>query len=901
MRTAVLASVCVPVPALASGPAEDPGAVLERIVRPELLNEATITYPPALAELESPPVGSVVVKFTIGTDGVPKELAVLEGLHPELDALALAAVAKLRYRPAMLDGDAIEVVNRIAIAFTPPEPEPEPEPEPPPDAAVRTPEPVPDDEEPPPQAELGPVRIDGVILEAGQRTPIEGATVLAVPAREDAELGHVRKRDYTPESAPAWTAGATTDPSGAFALRGVPGGKVKLVVIAPGFERIEFIEALPEGEALSVKYFVTRSPSNPYRTEVMAENPREEVARRSITVAEINAIPGTQGDALKSIQNFPGVARSPFGIGFLAIRGTGANDSAIYLGYHEIPTLFHFGGITSVFNSDILERIDFIPGNFDPRYGDAIGGVVDVTPRAGRRDGYHGYVDSDVFDTGVLVEGKVGKGSFALSGRRSYIDVLLPVFVPDDAGLDLTVAPRYYDYQALFDYPVGGGTLKIRGFGSDDRTVLVAANPNDVDVDDRNQFETTSYFHRADIIYEKRHGPWFFLITPSYRYDYFDLGIGGLLDIKTRAHNLNGRAEVRRRLGSRAALTVGTEYQSYWYQADVEAPPLPNADDPGSNDERLSTTTHGFTAIPALYAQVALDVTPSFTLYPGVRAAYYTAPFQVATFDPRVRFGWQVAENTTLKGGVGLYSQGPTAVEANRVFGNPRVGPERSLQTSIGVAHKFPFDITLDATVFFNYLFDGVVPSAGLVHDSRTGVAAERYANTEVGRVYGLEVLVRKALTRNVFGWLSYTLFRSERRDRPGEPYHLFDFDQTHMLTLIGVYKLPKNWQVGARFRLISGNPYRPVIDGVYDANQGSYIPVYGAPNSERMPMFHQLDIRVDKKWIWKRLSFMVYLDVLNVYNAQNVEFWNRSFDQRSRNAIPSLPIIPSLGFKLEF
>src|SRR5690606_11179096 len=151
-----------------------------------------------------------------------------------------------------------------------------------------------------------------------------------------------------------------------------------------------------------------------------------------------------QGDALKAIQNFPGVARAPFGIGLLVIRGSDPTDSAVFLGEHEIPQLFHFGGLTSVLNADVISQIDYIPGNFDARYGDAIGGVIDVKTRPGRRDGYYGYVDSDLFDTGVMVEGPVGKGSFVLSGRRSYIDLLLPAVLPDDAGLEVAVASRYY-------------------------------------------------------------------------------------------------------------------------------------------------------------------------------------------------------------------------------------------------------------------------------------------------------------------------------------------------------------------------------------------------------------------------------------------------------------------------
>ena len=615
---------------------------------------------------------------------------------------------------------------------------------------------------------------------------------------------------------------------------------------------------------------------------------------------EINALPGTQGDALKAVQNFPGVARSPFSIGFIVVRGTGPNDSAIYLGHHEIPQLFHFGGLTSVFNSDIVERIDFIPGNYDSRYGDALGGIIDVTPRAGRRDGFHGYIDSDVFDTGVLVEAPLGKGSFALAGRRSYIDLLLPVFIPDDAGLDLTLAPRYYDYQALFDYPLGDGVLSIRGFGSDDRTILVAADPNEVETDDRDRFQTTQFFHRADVAYEKKKGPWSFLITPSYRYDQLQLGIGDLLNFNLRTHSLTGRAELRHKIGRRSAIRLGTEYRSAWFDVDVEAPPLPDSTS-GSTDDRFAVSVDGFTVIPALYSTLELGLSDDFTLYPGLRAAYYTAPFNTATFDPRLRFGWQVADKTTLKGGTGLYSQAPQPVETNDVFGNPRIGPERSLQNSLGVLQEFAYGINLDATVFFNYLFDNVAPSSSVIVQPDGNVAPENFANTQVGRVYGLEILARKELTSNVFGWVAYTISRSERRDTPSDEYALFDFDQTHILTLIGVVRLPKNWQAGARFRLVSGNPYTPITGSVYDATGGFYVALEGTPNSRRFPTFHQLDLRVDKKWIWRRVSLALYLDVQNVYNAQNVEFWNYAYDFSGRVPIASLPIIPSLGMKFEW
>jgi len=573
----------------------------------------------------------------------------------------------------------------------------------------------------------------------------------------------------------------------------------------------------------------------------------------------------------------------------------------VFLGSHEIPQLFHFGGLTSVFNADLLERIDFVPGNFDSRYGDALGGIIDVRPRKPRKDGFHGYIDSDVFDTGVLMEGPVGKGSIAGSARRSYIDLLVPVLVPDDAGLDLTLAPRYWDYQLLFDYPLGGGDFGIRAFGSDDRLTLVASDPNDVSTDDRNRFESVTYFHRADLVYEKRKAGWEFLIVPSYRYDYFQLGLGSLVKIGIGAHNLDNRVEISRRLSRRAELRVGTELRAAFFDVAVTSPPPSTGFGPPPSSSVLTTRVQGTTVTPSVYTTFVLSPTPSFTLYPGVRWTWYAGFYKRGSVEPRLRAAWQVADRTTLKAGVGMYNQAPQPVEFSDVFGNPRIGLERAVQTSVGVTQTFPRGFSLDGTAFFTYLWDEVAQSPAIVRRADGVVGPEVFANSQVGRTYGLEILARKELTRRLFGWVAYTLNRSERKPRPGEPYAVADFDQTHILTLIAVVRLPKNWQVGGRFRLVSGNPNTPVVGASYDSSQGGYLPINGKLNSERYPAFHQLDLRVDKNFVWRRVKLAIYLDVQNVYNHQNVEFWNYSFDFSQRAAIAGLPIIPSLGTKLEW
>lgn len=896
---------------LAEVHAQDPGALVD----PVLLNSAEIAYPEALRRQARPPSGRVVVKFVVGIDGAPRELAVTEGVHPELDALALAAVASLRYSPGLLNDRPVEVVKSVGIDIAAPPPLPPEEQGKPADPKAAGAGPakieVSEGTAAPVAAKIaaedggvageGPVRLTGVLLEAGQRIPVSGASVLVVPAPDDAEVGEVTKKVYGEDPPPKWTMRAITRTDGTFELRGVPNGKIRVVALAQGYDRFEQVEEIKQGARVEVKYFQRRLVVNPYRTVVSARrNEPEEVSRRTISVQEINNLPGTQGDALKAIQNFPGVARPPFGAGLLVIRGAAPADSRTYLGYHEIPQLFHFGALSSTFNSDIIAQIDFIPGNFDSRFGDAIGGIINVNPRKGRRDGFHGYVDADIFDAGLLFEGPVGKGSFALSGRRSYIDGVLRVAVPADAGLGLTQAPRYYDYQALFDYPLGGGEFSVRWFGSDDRFKLVAEPPNDTTMTGNNSASTAILFHRFDLVYRKQDGPWDFLITPSFNYQALRGKFGDAFEFNFPNTGFSFRSEAARQLSERAALRVGTELQAGRYDIEAKAPSFPAEAGLGSTGVYNVGDLSQSYATPALYTTATIQLGDKFTLLPGGRLTYYAIQLKKMAVDPRLRFMWQVAENTTIKGGVGLYSQIPDIINLNPIWGNPRASIERGVHTSLGVAQTFEdIGLTVEATGFYKYVMDRSTSSNRLITAPDGTIRLENFANQGTGQIFGGELLIRKALTKKFFGWISYTLMRSVIKAAPGEEYKPFAFDQPHILTLIAVYKLPKNWQVGGRFRLVSGNPTTLYSDSVYHADSDDYEPVTGVAG--RLPTFHQLDLRVDKTFVFKRVMLNVYLDVINVYNRQNGEAIVYSFNLQQNQVQAGLPIIPSLGMRLEY
>src|SRR6185437_6856692 len=169
-----------------------------------------------------------------------------------------------------------------------------------------------------------------------------------------------------------------------------------------------------------------------------------------------------------------------------------------------------------------------------------------------------------------------------------------------------------------------------------------------------------------------------------------------------------------------------------------------------------------------------------------------------------------------------------------------------------------------------------------------------RYESTGIGAAYGLEVFLRHELSKNFFGWLAYTLQYSQQRDKPGTPWYYTMFDERHILTIIGQYRWGNGWSLGTRFRLVTGSPTTPVEFATYQADKQNYTANYGTPNSARLPIFNQLDFRVDKVWLFNTWQIGVYLDVQNIYNRQNPDFIRFDYRFVTSETIPDIPILPT-------
>lgn len=752
-------------------------------------------------------------------------------------------------------------------------------------------------------------RLLGRVRVAGEREPVEGARVIVVPA----------SHPPTAQAPPPWTLGTTTDADGRFAIPGIPAGAVRVVVLREGLDRLEQEATVVGDAAVAIELYPPRDLDDDYRTVVTGDRSVQRGEPRSTLLSreEVQTLPGTQGDALRALQNLPGVARPPGGLGLLVLRGAPPWQSLTMLGEHPVPRAFHALPFAAVVQSEALDGLELMPSNAPARYGPLTGGVVRLHPRRPRRDGTHGHAELDIAGANASVEGPVGTGSYLVAARRGWLDAVL-------AGAERVIErqgfmlPALWDYQAWLVLPfVGDGELELRAFGAGDRVRNRFFDYQTQTI--QTAFEIRSQFHRFDLVGRWQVGRTKLLLSPALRIGQDFVSVLNYLTVQRRELVPGWRAELETRIAPRARLLVGTDGTVSPYKARTSYL--------DSLSEVLGVRNHSGVEINGGAFAIVHFGDDRWRVSPGVRAQAFTFDEERhAALDPRVNARFALGDRVDLDLGLGRYSQpaitqvslsgnlvenliddlAPTIVLPPALVSSfePRVPfDEGTVGLRVITANQASASVELELPQQLDLRVGGFVRSVhdpGGLHPDDPGLGVSGTATT--GLDYGGELLLRRRISRRLYGWVAYTLMRSQRRSADGAIPG--DFDQPHNLVALLSYRLPRGWRIGGRFRVTSGNPYRPVVGVAELDEQGSAnrsTPIFGPINSERFPVFHQLDVRVDKRWVLSRASITGYLDVQNVYNRQNVEAWIYQHDFRGRIGALGLPIFPSLGMRVDF
>jgi TonB family protein len=787
---------------------------------PRATSATDIPYPAAAPAHEQPIV--VTVKLLVDVAGTVQRVDLVTPPQPPFDDAVIAAARAFTFEPAKHDGAPVPVEITFTHTFQPPPPPPPP---------------VPVDAAPPRTSVLR-----GKLVQAGTRAPVNGATVTA----------QVGGRRYE----------ADADNRGRFELP-LPPGAVKIIVTAPGHNTFLQEESLAGAQALAVTYIVEKDSYDPYEIVVVDEQRREEVSRISLRGKEIKQVPGTFGDPFRVVQTLPGVASAMSLLPFPIVRGASPSSTGFLLDGTRVPLLYHLLSGPSVIHPNFIDEIQFYPGGAPVPYGGYTAGIVDGRTARARRDEHLLDFDANLLQLGGLVRQPVETlgGTLTVAGRYGYPGVLLSLATND-------ISLSYWDYQLRFD----GGTPRrgwtVFAFGAQD--TLSTPSPS-ADPDDTSPTLEPSLvlgFHRLDLRYHDTRGK----LTTQAR-----LVLGR---DRTRSQgtdftmwNVEPSLAAHYQVDKTLVLVAGIE--GALRDVNQGAAMVEDANAASMITGRLDKFYNGAVLTEALWRP-----TKQWLIRPGVRAEVYAdGTTTKPAVDPRLTARYALARRELdevppdsddsavwLKGSAGIYHQPPRFVLPlpGLDLMPLEYGLLRSYQTSLGIEVPLAKGFQLTTEGYFNYMdptiFDLSVNEDSVITDANTTIITtgeadpmaegqelfDRLTKPQKGRAFGLEVLLRRQSKHGLFGWISYTLSRSERR-RAGE-YVPYDFDRSHLVNLVAGLPLRRNWDIGLRLQYQSGKPLT-TTSGYNTARTAGYV---------------RFDVRVDKRVVWRDWLLDFYVDVTN-------------------------------------
>jgi hypothetical protein len=613
-----------------------------------------------------------------------------------------------------------------------------------------------------------------------------------------------------------------------------------------------------------------------------------QVSERTLKGDEARRVPGAGGDIVRALAALPGAVTPNDFLANLLVRGGGFDDNLILLDGVPAPYPFHFGGLESVFNASLLQEAVFLPGAFDVRFGDTLGGVLDLHTRRAP-DGLSGEAGLSAIQASAMLG--VGAGSVRAQGsyRRGWFDLVLP---PDASFVGV---PRWQDYHGQLSIGLWGGELNVLAFGSRD-SLVVKGGPGSTD----SRFE--SAFDALGAGWRSGPGEFRWELRGAASLADVDLDLGPDLTLRRQPYAFSGTFEADWRPDEHQ-VNGGAQWQQTNTMLRGAFARLPVELGTGVDFSSLSRTAIdalGRKAVSSLWLQDRWQLLPQAAMSLGARYDQIDISSEFH-FSPR----WALElgpywEATTFRVGVGDYFQSPNALETVPGWGSgqARASEVRSYTVSVqqGLGSS---ELRLEAyhKDFEHRIPDTVVPTGVTYNPTVTLNAAS------TGSAEGAEALLRLPKIGFLGGWLSYA-WSSVLRGSPVTGYYDADFSQPHVGSAVLEARLPWGLELGTRWRIATGIPYTPILSRSYDSTTGRWVPTFGATNSARLPTYQRLDFRLEKRWEaeaswWRTLT--LYVELFNALDAENVTSVTYEDDYSDIRRIRQFPRLLFGGLDLAF
>ena len=697
--------------------------------------------------------------------------------------------------------------------------------------------------------------------------------------------------------------GARTDAEGRFVISGVKPGFVRLIVTMLGYETTTSAEVQVVGNQTSFIDIALDEASTSLSEVVVRPNMRLKRAEsplslQTLGIKQIEKSAGANRDISKLVQTLPGVGATDPNRNDLIVRGGGPSENVFYLDGIEIPVINHFstqgasGGVVGMINPDFVREISFYTGAFPASRTNALSSVMEIKQRDGDADHMHLKASVGASDAALTIEGPLWKkSSFIASARQSYLQWLFK-------AIKLPFLPTYNDFQLKYKHRFNAhNELTILGIGAIDNMSL------------NTKLQTTgTEVQRYILSYLPQYKQWNYTVGVVYKH----YG-SGHVDSWVLSRNMLRNSSVKHQ-NNDTALPKLSEYQSdeteskLRYERVYTTLPFKLSFGAGlryadyrNQDERL--TYRSGQVVPLSYdAHIKLLAYSAFAqasdeylgkrlkLALGVNLVGNTLNSAMSNplpqLSPRFSASFALTDDIDLNANFGRYAMQPSYTSMgyrapDRTYPNkPRLRYIMSNQAVLGAEYHPGEYLRFSAEGFYkSYSAYPISEAEGISLASKGTeygqVGAEAVLSTGQGRAYGVEVVARLMPWHQFSATATYTLFRSEFTDKTGI-YRPSSWDTRQMLNLLISYRMGKSWYLSASWRYSGGAPYTP-IDMELSTNKAAWAvtnrayPYYSQFNTLRLPAKHQLDLRLDKEFYFKRWMLNLYLDIQNAYLSSYV------------------------------
>jgi len=617
-------------------------------------------------------------------------------------------------------------------------------------------------------------------------------------------------------------------------------------------------------------------------------------SQKRMSKEEAKFIPGGQGDPVKAIQALSGVTSLGDLSGELYIYGSKPEETLTTINHLPIGYLYHMGGLHSVIAPEAIEQIDAYLAGFDVTYGNAMGGVIDITP-AYPKDDLSGFGHVGIYDASaginVALSDEVG---FYFGARRSYFDLLLGAVgkatgtLDEDTNTSYTEFPNYYDVTFIGSYIPNDNNIYSLELISADDALEISTFANEVkDPEANGEIKSHRGFTTVGLRHQSFYGDYESNTLLYYKYSTTRVKLfeGYFIDVDSHESGLYHQSSYTY---DNHKFVVGLELQHLETPIDLNISELPPSGTPGfdfTTADKFRVKENIRANAVTFFVEDIYHLQPNIVIRPGLRFSYSDYKSYGGYVDPRLSLLYAPTPEDTFSFSTGLYTQAPNGVKTIEKLGNPEIGYERAMHYVLHYDRKLYRSGELSVDGFYKDYQDLVVD------DNQS-----QYLNGGEGYAYGIDANY-KLRYENYYAYAAYTYIRSKRQlNTSSRNLERFYGEVPHTLQLIGGMRLWHNWLFSTRMNYHGGAPYTKVLGTYTNPTDPTNrkLPIYDTPNSSRLPEYFSLNLKAAQQISFSGGSrFEWSFELMNVTNHENISGINYDDNYNEVGYYKQLPFLP--------